>query len=166
MSFSNLALRNIKGAAIVVRLGARGTTYRQNVVAKRGSMKDVMFSQIQGTRIADIGCAISGVYDLTPLTLSFQRDPLGLTAAEVVKFSSLNHLPKKAGPMIMTVGGFETQEFVDQTLDYAKAWREAGLKEETIVVAQANHISILTDGYATHGAALHNAVLRQMGLAK
>ena len=110
------------------------------------------------------GCAISGVYELTPLTLSFQRDPLGLTAEEVAKFSPLRHLPKSAGPLIMTVGGFETQEFVDQTLEYARAWRGAGLKEETIVVAQANHISILTDGYARHGAALHGAVLRQMGI--
>jgi polygalacturonase len=61
VSFSNIALRNIKGAAILVRLGARNRTYRKDAVTKKGSLKDVMFSQIQGTRISDHGSAISGV---------------------------------------------------------------------------------------------------------
>ena len=61
VSFSNIALRNIKGNAILVRLGARNRTYRKDAVAKQGSLKDVMFSQIQGTRISNLGNAISGV---------------------------------------------------------------------------------------------------------
>jgi len=61
VSFSNITLRNIKGDAILLRLGARDRTYRKDAVAKKGSMKDVMFSQIQGTRISHLGNAISGV---------------------------------------------------------------------------------------------------------
>ncbi len=61
VSFSNIALRNIKGAAIVMRLGARNRPYRQDAKATKGSLKDVMFSQIQGTRIGEVGCAISGI---------------------------------------------------------------------------------------------------------
>jgi polygalacturonase len=60
VSFSNISLRNIKGAAILVRLGARNRTYRKDAAAKKGSLKNVMFSQIQGTRIANLGNAISG----------------------------------------------------------------------------------------------------------
>jgi len=60
-SFSNITLRNIKGGAILVRLGARNRTYRQDAVAKPGSLQDVMFSQIQGTRISSLGNAISGI---------------------------------------------------------------------------------------------------------
>ena len=61
VSFSNITLRNIKGDAILVRLGARDRTYRKDVTAKRGTLKDVMFSQIQGTRISDLGNAIAGL---------------------------------------------------------------------------------------------------------
>ena len=35
-------------------------TYRKGAVAKKGSLKNVMFSQIQGTRISSLGNAISG----------------------------------------------------------------------------------------------------------
>lgn len=61
VSFSNIALRNIKGDAILVRLGARNRTYRTDAVAKRGSLKNVMFSQIQGTRISRLGNSLTGV---------------------------------------------------------------------------------------------------------
>ncbi len=61
VNFSNITLRNIKGDAILLRLGARDRTYRKDAVAKKSSLKDVMFSQIQGTRISSLGNAISGV---------------------------------------------------------------------------------------------------------
>lgn len=61
VSFSNIALRNIKGDAILVRLGARDRTYRQGAVAKKGALRDVMFAQIQGTRISSLGNALTGV---------------------------------------------------------------------------------------------------------
>lgn len=61
VSFSNISLRNIKGDAILVRLGSRNRTYRQDAVVNRGSIRNVMFSQIQGTRISSLGNAISGV---------------------------------------------------------------------------------------------------------
>jgi polygalacturonase len=61
ISFSNISLRNIKGDAMLVRLGARNRTYRKDAQVKQGSLKDVMFSQIQGTRISSLGNAISGI---------------------------------------------------------------------------------------------------------
>lgn len=61
VSFSNISLRNLKGAAIVVRLGARDRTYRKGIEPKKGSLKDVLFTQIQGTRIAEVGNAITGI---------------------------------------------------------------------------------------------------------
>lgn len=61
VSFSNISLRNIKGDAILVRLGARNRTYRKDAEVKRGSLKNVMFSQIQGTRISSLGNAVSGI---------------------------------------------------------------------------------------------------------
>ena len=74
-------------------------------------------------------------------------------------------MPRKAAPLIVTVGGSETQEFVDQSLELADAWRAAGNRVEVHVVAMANHIDILTGALAKPGAPLHTAVLRQLGLA-
>ncbi|MBI5693456.1 MAG: right-handed parallel beta-helix repeat-containing protein [Verrucomicrobia bacterium] len=61
VSFSNISLRNIKGDALLVRLGARDRTYRTDAVVNKGAIKDVMFSQIQGGRISALGSAISGI---------------------------------------------------------------------------------------------------------
>ncbi|MDO8542068.1 MAG: glycoside hydrolase family 28 protein [Opitutaceae bacterium] len=61
VSFSNISLRNIKGDAIFVRLGARDRPYRKDAVVGKAGLKDVMFSQIQGTRISSLGSGLSGI---------------------------------------------------------------------------------------------------------
>jgi polygalacturonase len=61
VSFSNISLRNIKGDAILVRLGSRDRTYRKDATVKKGVLRNVMFSQIQGTRISALGNAIAGI---------------------------------------------------------------------------------------------------------
>jgi hypothetical protein len=63
VSFSNISLRNIKGDAIVMRLGARDRTYRKDAAVKVGVLKDVLFSQIQGTGLGILGNVISGIPD-------------------------------------------------------------------------------------------------------
>lgn len=113
------------------------------------------------------GIAISGVFELEPLRLSFQQDSLGLSHDEVERWSPLRHVPKsdaQIAPLVLAVAGAETQEFIDQTLELGDAWRAAGHGVETHVVAGANHIDILTNALARPGAPLHSAVLRQMGL--
>jgi arylformamidase len=108
--------------------------------------------------------AISAVFDLEPLRLSFQQEALGFTAEECREFSPVNRVPKGAPPLLVAVGGAETQEFVDQSLDYAAQWTAAGNRADLHVVAMANHIDILTGALAAPGEPLHTAVLRQMGL--
>jgi arylformamidase len=111
------------------------------------------------------GAALSAVFELEPLYRSFQQATLGLTAEDVARFSPQRHLPKRSAPLIVAVGGAETQEFVDQSLDYASARRGAGLDGGLIVAAQRHHIDILLDSYARAGEPLHAAVCRQMGIA-
>ncbi|MHB2166212.1 alpha/beta hydrolase [Alsobacter sp. R-9] len=110
------------------------------------------------------GIAISGVFELEPLRRSFQQDTLDFSEDDAERWSPLRRLPAQAAPLVVTVGGAETQEFVDQSIEYAQAWQEAGHEAHLHVVAQANHISILTDAFARPGAPLHTATLRQMGL--
>ncbi len=59
---SNLTLRNIKGAAIALRLGLRNRLYQENARLNEPILKDIIIENIQGTRIsADYGCNITGM---------------------------------------------------------------------------------------------------------
>jgi arylformamidase len=108
--------------------------------------------------------AISGVFDLEPLRLCFQNATLGLSAEEAAQFSPQRLPPADAPPLILAVGGAETQEFVDQTIGFADGWQRAGNKVDLQIAAQRNHINILTDSLAAASEPLHRAVLAQMGL--
>lgn len=111
------------------------------------------------------GVSISGVFELEPLRLSAQQETLGFSTQEVADYSPQRRIPVQAGPLVVAVGGAETQEFIDQSLEFAAAWSAAHHPTEIHVVARANHIDILTDALARPGAPLHSAVLRQMKLA-
>ena len=111
------------------------------------------------------GLSISGVFELEPLRLSAQQDTLDFTADEVDLWSPHRRIPQEAAALIVAVGGAETQEFIDQSLDFAASWSAASHDTQVHVVAQANHIDILTGALARKGAPLHTALLRQMGLA-
>ncbi|MBD2754366.1 glycoside hydrolase family 28 protein [Spirosoma validum] len=61
INISNISVRNVKGTAIFVRLGARNRTYRKNTKANTGFLKDVLIENVQGTRIGGYGCSITGI---------------------------------------------------------------------------------------------------------
>ncbi len=113
------------------------------------------------------GIAISGVFELEPLRRSFQQESLSLTEEDAARWSPLRHVPPAGTsirPLVVAVAGAETQEFVDQSLELAAAWRQGGHPVDLHVVAGANHLDILMDALARPGAPLYEAVLRQMGL--
>lgn len=110
------------------------------------------------------GCAISGVFELEPLRMSFQQDTLRFTVSEAASYSPQRGVPARAAPLLVTVGGAETQEFVDQSMDIAAAWAKAGHATDIHIAAQRNHVDILLDSLAQPGAPLHEMLKRQMGL--
>ncbi len=106
------------------------------------------------------GTAISGVYDLEPVTRSFQNDELQLTAEEISQLSPLRRALTIDAPLIVAVGGDETPEFLRQSHAFAA---QCGVP--TMVVPHTNHITILTDALALPHHPFNQAVRRQMGLA-
>ena len=52
ISISGITLRNIKGAPIYIRCGARGRVYRQGAVARAGILRDVRISNVQGAGLS------------------------------------------------------------------------------------------------------------------
>lgn len=105
------------------------------------------------------GTAISGVYDLEPVTRSFQNDDLQFTAAELAGFSPLRRDLRLDAPLIVAVGAEETGEFLRQSDAFASQCGTTSMR-----VPGTNHISVLLDALAVPEHPLNAAVLRQMGL--
>lgn len=103
------------------------------------------------------GTAISGIFDLAPVADSFQNDDLRLTPQEVAAFSPLVRPQVPDIPMIVAVGGRETDEFHRQSSAYAA---KAGTS--SMVVAETDHLSILLDAVANPAADLNRAMHDQM----
>ncbi|GAB3704830.1 glycoside hydrolase family 28 protein [Spirosoma flavus] len=63
ITFSDISLRNIKRSGIFIRLGTRNKKYGGNTVVNKPALQDVMISNIQGSRLATLGCSITGITD-------------------------------------------------------------------------------------------------------
>lgn len=110
------------------------------------------------------GTAISGIFELEPVTRSFQNDEIRLTAEEVETFSPLARRLDLGAPLIVTLGNDETEEFHRQSQAFAEHARASGVPVEYLAVADTNHISVVLDALAEPSNPLNRAVRRQMGL--
>ena len=113
-------------------------------------------------------CAISGLYDLEPLRLCYLNEALRLDEAEAYRNSPLHHLPDRGPPLVVAVGGDETEEFLRHSAEFAAAWvggspdgpaGRSGLEGEHLVLPGLNHFSILDDLGRPEGALLQTMVL-------
>ena len=89
--------------------------------------------------------ALSGLFDLRPLCDISVNDWLRLTPEQARLQSPIFHLPAQAGPMLLAVGGLETQGFKNQTDAYEAAWRAAGLSATRIATPQCNHFDLVNE---------------------
>ncbi len=79
INISAISLRNIKGAAIFIRLGSRHRSYRKNAAPQKGILKDITISNVQGTRISGYGCSITGLPDQPVKTITLTNINLEFT---------------------------------------------------------------------------------------
>ena len=91
------------------------------------------------------GIAISGLFDLEPIRLSYLNEKLRLDEAEAARNSPILHLPSGASPLVVTVGLGELPELIRQSEEYARAWRRHGLPGEYLPVPRHDHFSILEE---------------------
>jgi arylformamidase len=91
------------------------------------------------------GIAISGIFDLEPIRLNYLNEKLKLDEAEAARNSTIKHLPKQAGRLVVTVGANELPELVRQSKEYAEAWTRSGLKGSYLPLAGHDHFSILEE---------------------
>lgn len=90
--------------------------------------------------------AISGLYDLEPIRLSYLDEGMNLDAASVKRNSPIHQVPPKArqvGPLILCVGGDESPEFLRQQANYAAVWAKFQAPARIVDAPGRNHFSIV-----------------------
>ena len=89
------------------------------------------------------GYAVSGVYDLSPLTSISVNQDLLLTPEEARRVSPL-FWPVEAGRVFdVAVGGLEASEFKRQSRTLAKTWHEAGALTRYAEIEGVNHFTAI-----------------------
>jgi len=89
--------------------------------------------------------AISGIYDLEPISLNYLNDKLRLDDAEARRNSPLLHLPAQAAPLLVTVGGDELPELRRQSETYCAAWRSHGLPGTFVPLPGRHHYTAIEE---------------------
>jgi arylformamidase len=92
------------------------------------------------------GCAISGIFDLEPIRLSYLNKVLGLDAAAARRNSPTRLLATAAPPdhpLVLAVGGRETAEFHRQQAEFAAEWGRRGGKLTVVDQPAEDHFSIV-----------------------
>lgn len=110
------------------------------------------------------GVAVSGLYDLAPVGDSFKNDDLHFTGDEIARFSPLRRQPDIGAPLIVAVGGDETQEFLHQSAAFARHCAANGAAAELLVAPARDHITIVLDSLARPGEPLNRLARIQMGV--
>ncbi len=107
--------------------------------------------------------AISGLYDLEPIRLSYMQDILAFTLDDVRKHSPLNTPPRRPLPLVLAYGAEESEEFARQSQTYAEAVRGNGIACDVRPISGANHMTVASD-LSNADTEMAQIVLRQMGL--
>jgi arylformamidase len=110
------------------------------------------------------GVCISGMYELTPVRLSWRRTYVNFTDAMVDAMSSQRHIDKLNAPIVVSYGSLETPDFQRQSRDFAAAVKEAGKPVQLIEGLNYTHSAMcesLGHPYGPSG----RAALTMMNLA-
>ena len=92
-------------------------------------------------------CAISGVFDLEPVQLSYVNDVVRMSAEEATLNGPILHNIINRGPVIFAYGDNETAEFKRQTDDYGEVLREEGIPVTLREIANRNHCDVILESY-------------------
>lgn len=89
------------------------------------------------------GYAISGVFDLSPLTQVSMNKDLQLDDAEARRMSPLSWNVPQGAVLDAAVGGIESNEFLRQSKTIAEEWGKRGAATRYVPIDGANHFTVL-----------------------
>jgi arylformamidase len=87
--------------------------------------------------------ALSGVFDLLPLTKVSQNADLRLDDAEARRVSPVLWTPPAGRTLDCVVGGIESSEFLRQSRDMADGWGARGIATRYEEIPGANHFTVV-----------------------
>ena len=91
------------------------------------------------------GLAISGIFDLEPIALSYLDEPLSLTEEQVSDLSPIRLIGARLAPVRVVVGGEELSELRRQSEDYTAAADSAGMRASLRMAQGRNHFTMLEE---------------------
>jgi len=104
------------------------------------------------------GVGLSGLYDIRPLCETHVNEWLRLYPDQAERLSPYFQLPNLPLPLVLAVGGLETDGFRNQTDVYERAWRFKGYPVTRVQAGDRNHFNLLCD-MADAKSALNQATL-------
>lgn len=106
-------------------------------------------------------CAISGLYNLIPIQLSNINEVLQMDEDTTIRNSPVLLLPDESCPLLIAVGGEETNEFLDQSRELNNNWENKTQSVELLEIPGLNHFSIL-DSICDANSLLHKSMCKLM----
>ncbi len=91
------------------------------------------------------GLAISGIFDLEPIALTYLNEPLSLSEDEIEKLSPMRLIDPGLAPVAIVSGGDETSELRRQSGDYASAAIADGMTASLRIAPGRNHFTMLDE---------------------
>jgi arylformamidase len=107
------------------------------------------------------GTAISGLFDLEPIRLTYLNESLRLDKEQVLRNSPIGLSPTAKAPLILALGGDETSEYHRQQEALLGSWSEHDLPLSIVEMPGLNHYDVI-DHLGHPGSALHHAVIDQV----
>jgi arylformamidase len=101
------------------------------------------------------GLAISGIFDLEPIALSYLNEPLRLDRNEIETLSPARMLHGGMAPLHLAVGGNELSELQRQSVSFKDLADRAGLPVTLAFLPGHHHFSILDELVRPDGALTH-----------
>ena len=106
---------------------------------------------------------VTGVYDAEPARHISLNQSLRLDAEAARRNSPIHALPRRPLPLVLAVGGAETEQWIRMSQDYAGRCRDSGIACELMEVAGEDHFT-MTLLLGDEGGVLVKAILGQLGL--
>jgi arylformamidase len=108
-------------------------------------------------------CAISGLFNLVPIHLSYINKVLNMDMETATCNSPLMLEPANPCPLILAVGQAETAEFNDQSTTFYTCWKKKGMDIQLLQLPGHNHYSI-AESIVDPQSTLHQALRQLMNI--
>jgi arylformamidase len=87
------------------------------------------------------GVPMSGLFEMEPVVKCFVNEWMQMSMTDGIRNSPAQNLPTKGCPLIVAVGGDETDEFRRQSKDFADLWKSRGWPSDYLECQGVHHFN-------------------------